>query len=36
MSNTVTGGLRTRTYRDTTAIGGSTKQRFIRLEATAP
>jgi hypothetical protein len=34
-SNTVTGGLRTRTYRDTVAMGSSAK-RFIRLEATAP
>jgi parallel beta-helix repeat protein len=34
-SNTVSGGLRTRTYRDTVAIGSSAK-RFIRLEATAP
>ena len=34
-SNTVTGGLRTRTYRDTTPIGSSNK-RFIRLEAFAP
>lgn len=34
-SNTVTGGLRTRTYRDTTPIGSGIS-RFIRLEATAP
>jgi parallel beta-helix repeat protein len=34
-SNTVTGGLRTRIYRDTTPIGNGTS-RFIRLEATAP
>ncbi|MCW1883598.1 right-handed parallel beta-helix repeat-containing protein [Luteolibacter flavescens] len=34
-SNTVAGGLRTRTYRDTVAMGGGGK-RFIRLEATAP
>lgn len=34
-SNTVSGGLRTRTYRDTTPVGSSGK-RFIRLEATAP
>jgi hypothetical protein len=34
-SNTVSGGLRTRIYRDTVAIGSGGK-RFIRLEATAP
>ncbi len=34
-SNDVSGGLRTRTYRDTVAIGSGGK-RFIRLEATAP
>lgn len=35
MSNTVSGGLRTRTYRDTVAIGSGGK-RFIVLDATAP
>ncbi|MEK7950327.1 right-handed parallel beta-helix repeat-containing protein [Luteolibacter sp. Y139] len=35
MSNTVTGGLRTRIFRDTAPIGRDAK-RFIRLEATAP
>ncbi len=34
-SNTASGGLRTRTYRDTVAIGSSGK-RFIVLEASAP
>ena len=35
MSNTVSGGLRTRTYRDTVAIGGGGK-RFIVLDVAAP
>ena len=35
VSNTLSGGLRTRTYRDTTPIGASSR-RFIRLEAGTP
>ncbi len=36
VSNTVTGGLRTRVFRDTVPIGAGQPRRFIRLVAEAP